>query len=124
MCVRGLIYRLSRDCHLDIDRDVSTMAYCRSSSGDSVAIVLLSKLNHLMKTCNTPSKCDDQYVHDSRETKGKENTSRKRVSLFLTITLLSSTLLLNSSPLSTPLECDRNNDYCNRLSHGQKRSSL
>ena len=26
-------YRLSHDCHFDIDRDVST-AHCRSSSGD------------------------------------------------------------------------------------------
>ena len=34
----GLVNRLSHDCHIDIDRDVST-AYCRSSSGDSVDLV-------------------------------------------------------------------------------------
>ena len=22
MCIKGLVYRLSRDCHFDIDRDV------------------------------------------------------------------------------------------------------
>ena len=33
-----LVNRLSHDCHIDIDRDVST-AYCRSSSGDSVDLV-------------------------------------------------------------------------------------
>ena len=31
-------YRLSNDCHFDIDRDVST-AHCRSSSGDSVDLL-------------------------------------------------------------------------------------
>ena len=35
MCIRRFVYRLSHDCHIDIDRDVST-AYCRPSSGDSV----------------------------------------------------------------------------------------
>ena len=33
--IKGLVYRLSHDCHFDIDRDVSTAHY-RSSSGDSV----------------------------------------------------------------------------------------
>jgi len=35
MCIKGLVYRLSYDCHLDIDRD----AHCRSSSGDSVELL-------------------------------------------------------------------------------------
>ena len=34
----GFVDRLSHDCHIDIDRDVST-AYCRSSSGDSVDLL-------------------------------------------------------------------------------------
>ena len=38
MCVQGCLYRLSHDCHFDIDRDVST-AHCRSSPGDSVDIL-------------------------------------------------------------------------------------
>ena len=33
--IQGLVNRLSPDCHIGIDRDVST-AYCRSSSGDGV----------------------------------------------------------------------------------------
>ena len=33
MCVKGLVYRLSHDCHFDIDRDAS---HCRFSSDDSV----------------------------------------------------------------------------------------
>ena len=37
---KGLVNLLSHDCHIDIDRDVST-AYCRSSSRDNVD--LLSK---------------------------------------------------------------------------------
>ena len=36
--LKGLVYRLSHDCHLDIDRDVST-AHCRSSSGDIVDLL-------------------------------------------------------------------------------------
>ena len=41
----GLVYKLSHDCHFDIDRDVST-AHCRSPSGDCV--------NLLSRTiCNT-----------------------------------------------------------------------
>ena len=36
MCIKDFVYHLSHDCHLDIDRDVST-AYCKSaSSGNSV----------------------------------------------------------------------------------------
>ena len=35
MCIKGLVYLLSHNCHLDMDRDVLT-AHCRSSSGDSV----------------------------------------------------------------------------------------
>jgi len=36
MCIKDFVYRLSHDCHLDIDSDVST-AYCKSaSSGGSV----------------------------------------------------------------------------------------
>ena len=31
MCIKDFVYRLSHDCHLDIDRDVSTV-YCKSSS--------------------------------------------------------------------------------------------
>ena len=38
MNIEGFVYRLSHDCHLDIDRDVST-AYCRSSSGNSVVLL-------------------------------------------------------------------------------------
>ena len=38
MNIEGFAYRLSHDCHLDIDRDVST-AYCRSSSGNSVVLL-------------------------------------------------------------------------------------
>ena len=34
-CIKGFVYRLSYDCHIDIDRDVSA-AYCRSSLGDRV----------------------------------------------------------------------------------------
>ena len=34
MCIKGLVYRLSHDCHSDIDRDVSTAHY-RSSLGNS-----------------------------------------------------------------------------------------
>ena len=34
----GFVDRLSHDCHIDIDRDVST-AYYRSSSGDSVDLL-------------------------------------------------------------------------------------
>ena len=33
--MKGFVYRLSYDCHLDIDRDVSN-AYYKSSSGDRV----------------------------------------------------------------------------------------
>ena len=33
--IQGLVNRLSPDCHIDIDRDVST-AYCRSSLDDGV----------------------------------------------------------------------------------------
>ena len=41
----GLVYKLSHDCHFDIDRDVST-AHCRSPSGDC--------FNLLSRTiCNT-----------------------------------------------------------------------
>ena len=38
MNIEGFVYRLSHDCHLDIDRDVST-AHCRSSSGNSVVLL-------------------------------------------------------------------------------------
>ena len=38
MCIKSLVYRLSHDCHYDIDRDVLT-AHCRSSSGDSVDLL-------------------------------------------------------------------------------------
>ena len=38
MCIKGLVYHLSHDCHFDIDHDVST-AHCRSSSGDSVGLL-------------------------------------------------------------------------------------
>ena len=33
MCIKGFVYRLSHDCHFDIDRDIST-AHRGSSSGD------------------------------------------------------------------------------------------
>ena len=36
--LKGLVYRLSHDCHFDIDRDVSTAHY-RSSSGDIVDLL-------------------------------------------------------------------------------------
>ena len=35
ICIKGLVYLLSHDCHFDIDRDVSS-TNCRSLSGDSV----------------------------------------------------------------------------------------
>ena len=38
MCTKGFVNRLSHDCHIDIDRDVST-AYCRSLSDDSVCLL-------------------------------------------------------------------------------------
>ena len=38
MNIEGFVYRLSHDCHLDIDRDVST-AHCRSSSGNSAVLL-------------------------------------------------------------------------------------
>ena len=38
MCIKGLVYRLSHDCHFDIDRDVST-GHCTSWSGDSVDLL-------------------------------------------------------------------------------------
>ena len=38
MNIEGFIYRLSHDCHLDIDHNVS-IAYCRSSSGNSVVLL-------------------------------------------------------------------------------------
>ena len=38
MNIEGFFYCLSHDCHLDIDRDVST-AYFRSSSGNSVVLL-------------------------------------------------------------------------------------
>ena len=38
--LKGLVYLLSHDCHIDIDRDIST-AYCRSSS--RVSVDLLSR---------------------------------------------------------------------------------
>ena len=38
MCIKGLVYHLSHDCHFDIDHDVST-THCRSSSGDSVGLL-------------------------------------------------------------------------------------
>ena len=36
--LKGLVWRLSHDCHFDIDRHVST-AHCRSSSGDNVDLL-------------------------------------------------------------------------------------
>ena len=38
MCIKSFVNRLSHDCHIDIDRDVST-AYCGSSAGDSVYLL-------------------------------------------------------------------------------------
>ena len=38
MRIKSFVNRLSHDCHIDIDRDVST-AYCRSSLGDSVDLL-------------------------------------------------------------------------------------
>ena len=38
MCVKGLVYRLSHDCHFDIDRDAS---HCRFSSDDSVDVIVI-----------------------------------------------------------------------------------
>ena len=38
MCIKGFVNRLSHDCHIDIDHDVSTV-YCRSSSGHSVDLL-------------------------------------------------------------------------------------
>ena len=38
MNTEGFVYRLSHDCHLDIDRDIST-ASCKSSSGNSVVLL-------------------------------------------------------------------------------------
>ena len=35
MCIKGLVYRLSHDCHFDIDRDAPA-AHCRFSSDDNV----------------------------------------------------------------------------------------
>ena len=36
--MKGFVYRLPHDCHLDFDRDVST-AHCRSPSHDSVYLL-------------------------------------------------------------------------------------
>ena len=38
MCIKGLVYHLSHDCHFDIDHDVST-AHCRFSSGNIVGLL-------------------------------------------------------------------------------------
>ena len=38
LCIKGFVYRLSHDCHFDVDGDVST-ADSRSSSGDSVDLL-------------------------------------------------------------------------------------
>ena len=38
MCIKGFVNRLSHDCHIDIDRNVST-ACCRSSSGNTVDLL-------------------------------------------------------------------------------------
>ena len=38
MRIKGFVHRLSHDCLIDIDRDVST-AYCRSSLGNSVDLL-------------------------------------------------------------------------------------
>ena len=35
MCIKGLVYRLSHDCHFDFDRDAPT-PHCRFSSDDNV----------------------------------------------------------------------------------------
>ena len=36
--MKSCVYRLSHDCHLNIDCNIST-AHCRSSSGDSVDLL-------------------------------------------------------------------------------------
>ena len=49
MCMKGFVYRLSYDSHLDIDCDVSN-AYCRFSSGgriDLLAIIMIGVLQNL-----------------------------------------------------------------------------
>ena len=38
MCMKGVVNSLPSDCHLDIDRHVST-AYCRCSLGDVVDLL-------------------------------------------------------------------------------------
>ena len=41
MCIKGLVYRLSHDCHFDINCHVSTAQY-RSSLGGSVDLLSLT----------------------------------------------------------------------------------
>ena len=41
MCIKGLVYRLSHDCHFDINCHVST-AQCRSSLDGSVYLLSLT----------------------------------------------------------------------------------
>ena len=60
MCIKGLVYRLSRDCHFDIDRNVST-ARCRGRN------------YRLLKTYNVRSKRRDRHESDNRETNAKLN---------------------------------------------------
>ena len=38
MYIKGLVYRLSHDCHFDVDQDIGTAHY-RSSSDDSVDLL-------------------------------------------------------------------------------------
>ena len=56
MIIKGLIYRLSHDCHFDIDRDVST-THCRSSSFDRVDLLSRTMDRNpptMSEVCDTP----------------------------------------------------------------------
>ena len=53
LSLKGFVYHLSHDSHLNIGRDVLTV-YCRSSSGDSV--------DFLRRTISTTVVVGDRYI--------------------------------------------------------------
>ena len=61
MNIEGFVYRLSHDCHLDIDHDVST-AHCRSSSGNSVVLLSTTICTNMVVSNFSFSKASQKIV--------------------------------------------------------------
>ena len=63
--IKGFVNRLSHDCHIDKDPDVST-AYCKSSSGDRVDLLSRTIFTTMVVSGGLPSKPFIHITHDEQ----------------------------------------------------------